>query len=54
MFVYEKHGRPTQVVHEADAQYDPPNGNEVLVKMLAAPLNPSDINMVREDVVNMR
>ncbi|CAF93768.1 unnamed protein product, partial [Tetraodon nigroviridis] len=45
--LYRKHGDPTQVVKLE--QVDLPNIGEhdVLVKILAAPINPSDINMIQ-------
>lgn len=44
---YNKHGDPSQVVHLEKVELGPVGANEVLVKMLAAPINPSDINMIQ-------
>ncbi|KAM8975933.1 enoyl-[acyl-carrier-protein] reductase, mitochondrial isoform 1-T1 [Pelodytes ibericus] len=45
--VYEKHGEPLQVLRLQNVEVTPPTDYEVRVKMLAAPINPSDINMVQ-------
>lgn len=44
---YRKHGDPSQVVHLENVDLLPLGANNVLVKMLAAPINPSDINMIQ-------
>lgn len=44
---YSKHGDPSQVVHLEDVELGSVGANEVLVKILAAPINPSDINMIQ-------
>lgn len=44
---YSKHGDPSQVVHLENIELRPVGTNEVLVKMLAAPINPSDMNMIQ-------
>ncbi|XP_058504225.1 enoyl-[acyl-carrier-protein] reductase, mitochondrial [Solea solea] len=45
--VYSKHGDPAQVVQLEDIDLPPIGAKDVLVKMLAAPINPSDINMIQ-------
>lgn len=44
---YNKHGDPSQVVHLENVELGPVGANDVLVKMLAAPINPSDMNMIQ-------
>lgn len=44
---YSKHGDPSQVLHLENIELGPVAANDVLVKMLAAPINPSDINMIQ-------
>ncbi|KAI9999991.1 hypothetical protein NQD34_011834 [Periophthalmus magnuspinnatus] len=44
---YNKHGDPSQVVHLENVEVGPVGASDVLVKMLAAPVNPSDINMIQ-------
>lgn len=44
---YNKHGDPSQVVHLETVELGPVGAKDVLVKMLAAPVNPSDINMIQ-------
>ncbi|KAM4601479.1 enoyl-[acyl-carrier-protein] reductase, mitochondrial [Polymixia lowei] len=45
--LYRKHGDPSQVVQLEDMDLTSIGAKDVLVKMLAAPINPSDINMVQ-------
>ncbi|XP_071992992.1 enoyl-[acyl-carrier-protein] reductase, mitochondrial [Engystomops pustulosus] len=45
--VYEKHGEPSQVLRLKNIEVPSPTNYEVRVKMLAAPINPSDLNMVQ-------
>ncbi|XP_068125260.1 enoyl-[acyl-carrier-protein] reductase, mitochondrial [Hyperolius riggenbachi] len=45
--VYEKHGEPAQVLRLQNVEVSSPLDYEVRVKMLAAPINPSDLNMVQ-------
>ncbi|XP_075051616.1 enoyl-[acyl-carrier-protein] reductase, mitochondrial isoform X3 [Mixophyes fleayi] len=45
--VYERHGEPSQVIRLQSLDVSSPSDYEVRVKMLAAPINPSDINMVQ-------
>lgn len=44
---FRKHGDPSQVVQLVDVDLPPIGAKDVLVKMLAAPINPSDINMIQ-------
>lgn len=44
---YRKHGDPSQVVRLEHLELPTMNEKSVLVKILAAPVNPSDINMVQ-------
>ncbi|XP_060906167.1 enoyl-[acyl-carrier-protein] reductase, mitochondrial [Labrus mixtus] len=45
--LYRKHGDPSQVVQLEDIDLPPLGSNDVLVKILAAPINPSDVNMIQ-------
>ncbi|XP_026227037.1 enoyl-[acyl-carrier-protein] reductase, mitochondrial isoform X2 [Anabas testudineus] len=45
--LYRKHGDPCQVVQLEDVTLPSIGAKDVLVKMLAAPINPSDINMIQ-------
>ncbi|KAM9353888.1 enoyl-[acyl-carrier-protein] reductase, mitochondrial [Symphorus nematophorus] len=45
--LYRKHGDPSQIVQLEDVDLPPMGAKDVLVKMLAAPINPSDINMIQ-------
>lgn len=45
--LYRKHGDPPQVVQLENIDLPPMGAKDVLVKMLAAPINPSDINMIQ-------
>eukprot|EP00479_Gromia_sphaerica_P001767 TRINITY_DN12045_c0_g1_i1.p1 TRINITY_DN12045_c0_g1~~TRINITY_DN12045_c0_g1_i1.p1 ORF type:complete len:203 (-),score=42.26 TRINITY_DN12045_c0_g1_i1:411-1019(-) len=45
---YSQHGQPEKVLTLTDQQVDDPSSSQVLVKMLAAPINPSDFNMIEE------
>ncbi|XP_024917086.1 enoyl-[acyl-carrier-protein] reductase, mitochondrial isoform X2 [Cynoglossus semilaevis] len=45
--VYERHGEPTQVVQLKNMDLPPLGSKDVQVKILAAPVNPSDINMIQ-------
>lgn len=44
---FSKHGDPSQVMHLENVELGPVGDSEVLVKILAAPINPSDINMIQ-------
>ncbi|KAL7874451.1 hypothetical protein SRHO_G00054210 [Serrasalmus rhombeus] len=45
--VYTTHGEPSQVIKLGTLQLPSLGDKSVLVKMLAAPINPSDINMIQ-------
>ncbi|KAL0984733.1 hypothetical protein UPYG_G00146000 [Umbra pygmaea] len=45
--LYRKHGDPAQVVQSESISLPDVGARSVLVKMLAAPINPSDINMIQ-------
>ncbi|XP_070631052.1 enoyl-[acyl-carrier-protein] reductase, mitochondrial isoform X1 [Bos indicus] len=45
--VYEHHGDPAKVVELKNLELAAVGGSDVHVKMLAAPINPSDINMIQ-------
>lgn len=45
--LYRKHGEPSQVVKLETLELPALGAESVLVKMLAAPINPSDINMIQ-------
>ncbi|XP_014097658.2 enoyl-[acyl-carrier-protein] reductase, mitochondrial [Bactrocera oleae] len=44
---YSKHGEPVEVMEIVEGQLQDPKDNEVLVKVLAAPINPADINTIQ-------
>lgn len=44
---YSKHGEPVEVMEIVEGQLQQPKDNEVLVKVLAAPINPADINTIQ-------
>ena len=44
--VYETHGNPAEVLRVVDCPWPEPAGNEVVVKMSAAPVNPADLNSI--------
>jgi len=47
--IYSTHGEPTKVLERVDSPVIPSHlkDNEVLIRMLAAPVNPADINMIQ-------
>lgn len=45
--LFRKHGDPPRVVRLEDIDLPPMGAKDVLVKILAAPINPSDINMIQ-------
>ena len=47
---YSEHGKITKVLKVTEQNLADPSGSEVLIKMLAAPINPADFNMVRGGV----
>lgn len=44
--VYEKHGNPADVLRVETSQWPTPAPDEAVVKMLAAPINPADLNQI--------
>ncbi|MFL6514139.1 MAG: MDR family NADPH-dependent oxidoreductase [Chthoniobacterales bacterium] len=44
--IYESHGKPEQVLNIVEQPCPEPQPGEVLVKMLAAPVNPADLNAI--------
>jgi trans-2-enoyl-CoA reductase len=44
--VYETHGNPAEVLRIVDCPWPEPAPGEVVVKMLAAPINPADLNSI--------
>ena len=44
--VYEKHGNPAEVLRVETRPWPEPAADEVVVKMLAAPINPADLNQI--------
>ncbi|CAL8339541.1 unnamed protein product [Gadus morhua 'NCC'] len=45
--MFRRHGEPSQVVELETLELPSVGANDVLVRMLAAPINPADINMVQ-------
>ncbi|XP_057689473.1 enoyl-[acyl-carrier-protein] reductase, mitochondrial [Corythoichthys intestinalis] len=45
--VYKNHGDPSHVIQLKNVDLPPVGPKDVLVKILAAPINPSDINMIQ-------
>lgn len=45
--VYNEFGDPVKVVKFRESEVKPLKGQEVLVRMLAAPVNPADINTIQ-------
>lgn len=43
---YHQHGKPSEVLRVEEEELRPLGDHDVLVKMVAAPINPSDINMI--------
>lgn len=50
---YAEHGEPGKVVTKREQRLDAPGPNEVLVKILAAPINPADINVIQGTCVRL-
>ena len=44
--VYQAHGNPAEVLRLAEQSLPEPRGNEALVRILAAPINPADLNQI--------
>lgn len=44
--IYETHGNPPETVRIVDLPWPKPAANEVVLKMVAAPINPADLNSI--------
>lgn len=44
---YTEHGEPQDVLKLVEDELSDPKGKQVLVKILAAPINPADINTIQ-------
>lgn len=44
---YKEYGDPLQVIEKGEKQVCAPENNQILVKMLVAPINPADINTIQ-------
>ena len=44
--IYETHGNPAEVLRVVERPWPEPAPDEVVVKMLAAPINPADLNLI--------
>jgi len=44
---YTQHGEPQEVLQLVEDKLPDPKDNQVLVKILAAPINPADINTIQ-------
>ncbi|GJQ85479.1 hypothetical protein Trydic_g23902 [Trypoxylus dichotomus] len=45
--IYSQYGEPSKVLQKVEEKLDQLKRNEVLIKMLAAPVNPADINTIQ-------
>lgn len=45
--IYKEFGEPYTVLHKETEELPEPKGKEVLLKMIAAPVNPADINTIQ-------
>lgn len=44
---YTQYGEPISVIQKCEETLEEPKNNEVLLKILAAPVNPADINVIQ-------
>lgn len=44
---YSQYGEPITVLTKGEETLEEPKNNEVLLKILAAPVNPADINVIQ-------
>lgn len=44
---YSQYGEPISVLKKCEETLDEPKNNQVLLKILAAPVNPADINVIQ-------
>lgn len=49
---YKEYGEPVKVVQLEEEIIADPKGKEVLVKILAAPVNPADINTIQGKIIS--
>ena len=45
--IYQEHGDPIKVLEVMETMLSKPKKSQVLIKMLASPINPADINMIQ-------
>lgn len=43
----DEFGPPEKVLHQRTAELNSPADNEILVRVLVAPINPADINVIQ-------
>lgn len=48
---FDDFGDPEKVVKKHEITLSSPKGKEVLVKMLASPINPADINVIQGEMI---
>lgn len=48
--VYSEYGEPIKVIQPTEQQLESPAPNQVLLKMLASPVNPADINTIQGEL----
>jgi mitochondrial enoyl-[acyl-carrier protein] reductase / trans-2-enoyl-CoA reductase len=46
VLVHSEYGKPDQVIKLSTYEIDAPKEKQVLIKVLASPINPADINML--------
>lgn len=44
--IYERHGNPSDVLRVVEQPWPTPTANEAVVRMIAAPINPADLNSI--------
>lgn len=50
---YAEYGEPKEVVRKYEELVADPKDNQILVKILAAPINPADINTIQGIIKNL-
>lgn len=50
---FDEFGQPDKVVKRHETKLDAPKENEILVKILVAPINPADINIIQGNYLNL-
>lgn len=48
--VYSEYGEPVKVIQPTEEQLPPLKPNQVVLKMLAAPVNPADVNTIQGNI----